>query len=186
MSIFDDFGSPQFGLRDCKVAAWNATNSYGTAVDVPSVQLLGVTLGVKSDKLEGDDRTTAAGARATGGKTRCRFGSVSVQALEVLLGLASDPSGSTPNRQDLLQITGGDSMPYIGICGQAVAEEGSGDTHVFVAKCKIMSDVNLAELELGKFAIPEVELEIVDDYTYGLIQIIEHETETAVVIPPAQ
>lgn len=83
-------------------------------------------------------------------------------------------------------MTGGDSLPYIGICGKANAEEGTGDTHVFIPKCKIMSDVTLAEFQYGQFAIPELELEIVDDATYGILQVIEHTTQIAVAIPPAQ
>ena len=37
---FDSFGAPQFGLNDVKVAAYTATDTYGTEVDVPSVQMM--------------------------------------------------------------------------------------------------------------------------------------------------
>lgn len=178
---FDSIGSPQFGLQDVKIATWNSTDSYGTAVDIPSVQLMGTTLSTVSAQLEGDDSITASAARAIGGEVRVRFGSISIAALEVILGNASTASGAV---QDHLMVSGGDNMPYIGICGKALGEEGSGDTHVFIPKCKLMGDLTIAQLEYGTFAIPEATIQIVDDTTYGLINVVEHSTSTSVSIPP--
>lgn len=178
---FDSFGAPQFGLNDVKIATWNATDDYDTAVDVPSVQVMGTTLATVSAQLEGDDEITASAARAIGGEVNIRFGSISIAALEILLGNTSTASGAV---QDHLMVSGGDAMPYIGICGKAKAEEGSGDTHVFIPKCKLMGDLTIAQLEYGQFAIPEATVQIVDDTTYGLINVVEHSTETDVAIPP--
>ena len=179
---FDSFGAPQYGLNDVKVATWNATNDYGTAVDIPSVQLMGTTLSTVSAQLEGDDTIMASAARAVGGEVRVRFGSISIAALEVISGQSSTASGAV---QDYLMISGGDAMPYIGICGKAKAEEGTGDTHVFLPKVKLMGDLTISQLEYGQFAIPEATLSIVDDATYGLINVVEHSTDTAVAIPPS-
>lgn len=185
MPLFDDYGAPQFGLNDVKIAAWNATNSYGSAVDVPSVQMMGATLRMMSAELTGDDRITAAAARAIGGQVRIRFGSINIRALEVLLGNTATSSVASPNAVKSFRVVGGDNMPYFGIVGKALAEEGSGDTLVFLPKVKIMSDVTLAQLEYGTFAIPEFEALAVDDDTYGAINIIERQTAGSVVIPPA-
>ncbi len=178
---FDAYGAPQYGLNDVKVATWNATNDYGEEVDVPSVQLMGTVLGIVSAQLEGDDKITASAARAIGGQCRMRFGSVSIAALEVLLGISSTASGAA---QDELKISGGDKMPYFGICGKVLAEEGSGDLHIFLPKCRIMSDVTLAEAQYGQFIIPELTVQLVDDDTHGLIRLIEHAAAAAVAIPP--
>jgi len=178
---FDSYGAPQYGLNDVKIATWDATNDYDTAVDVPSVQLMGTTLATISAQLEGDDTITASAARAVGGEVRVRFGSISIAALEVLLGNTSTASGSA---QDHLKVSGGDDMPYIGICGKAVAAEGTGDTHIFIPKCKLMGDLTIAQLEYGAFAIPEATIQIVDDATFGLINVIEHATAADVAIPP--
>jgi hypothetical protein len=178
---FDTIGAPQFGLNDCKIAAWNATDDYGTEVDVPSVQLMGAILQIISAQLEGDDAIQATAARAIGGEVRIRFGSVSIGALEVLLGNSSTASGAV---QDHLAVAGGDNMPYFGICGKALAEEGVGDLHVFLPKVKITSDVELASLEYGQFAIPEFTAQAVDDATYYIINLVEHSTSVAVAIPP--
>lgn len=178
---FDSFGAPQFGLQDVKIATWTATDTYGAAVDVPSVQLMGTTLSQVSAQLEGDDTITASASRAVGGEVRLRFGSISLLALEVLLGNTSTASGAV---QDHLMVSGGDNMPYIGICGKALAEEGTGDTHIFIPKCKLMGDLTIAQLEYGQFAIPEATIAIVDDATYGLINVVEHSTSVDVAIPP--
>lgn len=186
MSIFGSYGAPQFSIEDCKIATWNATNDYGTAVDVPSIQMMGGRIRTMSGELEGDSKITAVAARAIAGEVRVRFGSLSLAALEVLIGNSSVECGSTPSRQKLFKISGGDNMPYVGICGQSLAEEGVGDTHVFYPKAKITSDFDLVQMEYGRFIIPEVTMMAVPDSTYGVVELIPHETATAVVIPPSQ
>ena len=180
---FDSYGAPQYGLNDVKVAAWTATDTYGTAVDVPSVQMMRTTMRIISAELEGDDEITASGSRAIGAQVQVRFGSVSLAVLEVILGIASTPSGS-PATQDHLQITGGARMPYFGLCGKINAEEGVGDLHVFLPKCKIMSDVELVPAEYGQFAISELTVMCVKDATYEILNLIEHAADTAITIPP--
>ncbi len=181
--MFDTYGAPQYGLNDVKVATWTSTGVYASEVDVPSVQMMGTTLKMQAAQLEGDDSIQASAARAIGAEVRMRFGSISIEALEVLLGQSAAASG-TPESQQNLQIEGGDKMPYFGICGKALAEEGDGDTHVFLPKCKIMGDVTIAQLEYGKFAIPEVTVQAVDDATYGIVNVVEHSEDTEVAIPP--
>jgi hypothetical protein len=85
-----------------------------------------------------------------------------------------------------LQIVGGDRMPYFGIIGKALAEEGGGDLWVYLPKAKLMGDFQLAMLEYGAFAIPEVTVQLVDDDSYGVINLITHPTDVAItVMPPA-
>ena len=181
---FDTYGAPQFGLLDVQIAAYTATDTYGSAIDIPSVQMLGAVLQQVSAQLEGDDTITDSASSAIGGEVRIRFGSVSIAALEVLLGNTSTPSGTTPNAQDHLMVSGGDKMPYFGICGRVDATVGTGDLHIFLPKVKIMQDVELASAEYGQYIIPEITAQAVDDATYGIINLVEHETALAVAIPP--
>src|SRR4051812_26841533 len=119
MPLFET-GGPQFGLSDVKIAAWNATNSYGSAVDIPSVQMFSVTLRMMSAELTGDDQITAQASRAIGASCQIRFGSVSILALEVLLGNTATSSVASPNQVKQLKMIGGDNMPYFGIVGKAL------------------------------------------------------------------
>ncbi len=184
---FDSFGAPQFGINDAKVAAYNATNDYGTAVDIPSIQMLQTDIRILSGELEGDDQITDSHGQVIGARVRMRFGSMSIAALEVLLGLSSSASGSTPNQVDQLKVSGGDNMPYVGIVGKIAATQGTdtgSDTQVFIPKCKITGDFTLIQAEYGQYTIPEVEVTAVDDATYGVALTIEQETGVAVAVPP--
>ncbi len=178
---FDTYGAPQFGLNDVKVAGWNATNDYDSEVDVPSVQAMRVDMQVVSAQLEGDDQITDTASSVIGAQITLRFGSLSIAALEVLLGIDSTPSGAI---HDHLQVSGGDKMPYFGICGKSNATQGDGDCHYFLPKCKIMGDFQIVTAEYGQYTIPEVTVQAVDDVTYGCINIIEHATAVDVAIPP--
>lgn len=184
---FDPYGSPSYGLKDAKVATWTSAGVYtSTGVDVPSVQMLSTTLQVVSKDLEGDDTITATATRAISGEVKLRFGSVSIAVLEVIFGINATSSVASPNRVKQLKIAGSTRFPYFGIGGIALAEEGSGDLEVFMPKCKVMGDVTLVQLEYGNFAIPDLTLRAVDDATFSMINLIEHETAlTVVVIPPA-
>lgn len=176
-----DQGAPQFGLADCKIAVWNSAGSYGTLVDIMSIQLLGVTLQQVSAQLTGDDRITATAARAIGGTVQMRFGGINLDSLAVLLGKAIGTISSV----EQIGIQGGHRFPYVGIIGKALAEEGGGDFWVYAPKAKLMSDFQLS-MEYGTFAIPEVTVQLVADDSYGVINLVSHPTDVAItVMPPA-
>lgn len=182
---FDSFGAPQFGLADAKIAPWAATNSYGAAVDVMSVQALSVNLNMVSATLTGDDSETANASRSVSADITLRFGAIGIAAMEVLIGNTATSSVASPNVVKQLKVAGGDNMPYFGLCGQAYAEEGIGDFLMFMPKCKIMGNVRLAQMEYGQFVIPELPVKAVADATYGILNMIERQTAGTVTIPPA-
>jgi hypothetical protein len=183
MSIFDSYGAPQFGLKDVKIAAWSSTGSYGTAVDVPSVQMLSTNIETINAELEGDDQITDTHAKRRSGEVTFRFGAIDLDVWEVLTGEASVESGPSPNEKSTLTMDA-DSYPYIGIVGIADATQGDGDLHIFIPKCKIMGNVAL-KLEYGQYSIPEVTLKAIPDGDYGICQLIEHETAVVAALPPA-
>lgn len=182
---FDSFGAPQFGIADCKIATWNSAGSYGTAVDVMAIQALNTTMRVVNAELTGDDTIVATASRPIGAQITFRFGSVNLSVLEVLLGISVTSSVASPNNVKKLRVAGGEKMPYFGLVGKALAEEGSGDFLVFLPKCRIMGDVNLVQLEYGNFAIPELTVMAVADASYGVLNLIERETAGTFTIPPA-
>lgn len=186
MTLWDAYGAPTFGLNDCKVAIRTSNNVYATAVDVPSIQMMGVTMRVQAAEGEGDDKITVSAARVIGGKARMRWLGIDFDVLEVIFNLTATESNTTPNRGSMLKIPAGVKLPYIGICGKALAEEGSGDLFCFVPKARIMSDITIAELQYGQFATNEFEVSFLEDETYQCMEFIEHETAAAVTIPPTQ
>lgn len=184
-TIFDDFGAPSFGLNDVKIAVWNGDGTYGTAVDVPAVQLMRPTIKVVSAQLEGDDQIVATGSRGIGTELVLRFGSLNINAMAVMVGVAKTGSGSGSTEQDGLILTGGMRFPYFGICGKALSEELAGDTHIFLPKVRIMSDFVLGEMEYGKFGVTEISVYGVSDGLFGMYNVIEHETAAEIALPPA-
>lgn len=177
-------GGPPFGLNDCAIAAYTATNTYGNEVDVYSVQALNVTMRTVQAELNGDDKITAVASRPIAAQITFRFGGVSLAALEVMTGNTATSSVASPNNIKNFRLTGGEDMPYFGLIGKALGADAAGQVEVFIPKCKIMGDVNLVQLEYGTFSINEVTVMAVPDDTYGLINIIEAEATRALAIPP--
>ena len=176
-----DQGAPQFGLNDAKIAKWNSAGSYGTLTDVMSIQMGTVTKKVVSAILTGDDRETAIASMVIGGTVQMRFGGLNLSSYAVLTGKSIGVISSVSQ----LYLTGGDVMPYIGIILKVNSAE-TGDTWFFMPKCKIVSDYTIAQAEYGTFTIPEVTLEVVDDASYGVINVITHPTGLDItVMPPA-
>lgn len=184
MPLFDTNGAPTMGLNDCKIAVWNGDGTYGSLVDVPSVQMFAPNMKMLSAQLEGDDQITATSARLIGAEVRFRFGSISLNAAAVLFGLAKTTSGGGASLQDAVTLPGGHRMPYFGICGKALAEEGEGDLHVFLPKVKIMSDFDYGSMEYGRFAVTELSCYAVSDEDFDLITFVEHAEEKAITFPP--
>jgi hypothetical protein len=176
-----DQGAPQFGLNDTKVAAWNATDDYGSLVDVMGVQMAAVTAQIVSAIANGDDRIVAAASRLTGFQLQLRWVGLNPSSLSVITGIVTDTISSVIN----MQFVGGERLPYFGCIIKALSEE-IGDTWVFLPKCKIMSDFTIFQGEFGAFTTPEVTVQCVPDDTWGLANVITHPTDVAItVIPPA-
>lgn len=184
LDIFD-IGGPQFGLADCKVAVNNGNGTFGTPVDVPSVQLLDMQLRIEKSELTGDNRITATASRIVGATIQLRFGSIHLDVLEVMLGTAI---GYTYGDRDIL--IANKKLPRFGICGKAEAEEGGGDTHLFAPSCKIGANFSL-KFEYNNFSIPEISLDAVGDENFlddddnpVVIIPVEYEDTQAVSLPP--
>ena len=176
-----DQGSPQFGLADGKVAVWTATDTYGAVTDVMSIQMAQTTLQFVNAVLNGDDQITATASNLIGAQLQFRFGGLNPSMLAVITG----KSVTTISSVNQLQYKGGDKMPYFGLIVKALSAE-TGDTWIFLPKCKIMSDFTLMQAEYGTFTTPELTVQCVTDETWGLANVITHPTDVAItVMPPA-
>lgn len=182
-----EIGGPTFGLQDVKVAAYTATNTYSSEVDIMSVQALNTVMRVVTAELTGDDKITATASRPVGAQITMRMGGVSLSALEVMIGNTATSSIASPNNVKNWRVNGGESLPYFGLTGRSLgAEDPTEDTLVFLPKCKIMSDFNLIQLEYGQFAVPEITIMAVADASYGIVNIVQRESgSTTVEVPPA-
>jgi hypothetical protein len=181
-----DQGSPQFGLNDGKIATWNAgtppTYTPPAGTDIMSIQMGSVSMEVISAVLTGDDTQTAISASAIGGTLQLRWGGLNLDMLAVLTG-RTVTSGTSSMKS--IRIGGGQKMPYVGIIVKALSAE-AGDTWLFLPKTKITSAFTLAQMEYGTFTIPEVTMQVVDDASWGAINVITHPTDVPITaFPPA-
>ena len=176
-----DVGSPQFGLNDGKISAWQPGSTYNppAGTDIMSIQMGSVSMEVITATLTGDDKQTAVSSNAIGGTLQLRWGGLNLSMLAILLGKAAAVSSSQSN----VQITGGQKMPYVGIILKALSAE-TGDTWIFIPKCKVASAFTLVQMEYGSFAIPEVTMQIVDDDKWGSINVLTHPVDTPITTFP--
>lgn len=174
-----------FGLADAKVATRTAPDTYGTAVDVPNVQMMSATMRTISAEATGDDRIVAVASRFIAGQFQVRMQGVDLAALGVITGIDIVATGVTPNLIQTLSFPAGHRLPAFGIVGQGLEEEGLGDQLIFVPNAKVTSDITLGSFEYGNFQTVEFTAMAIDDEDYGAINLIQRETTGAYTIPPA-
>jgi hypothetical protein len=182
-----DAGSPQFGINDGKIATWVAPIAAGpttytpaAGTDIMSIQMGQVTMELISAILTGDDQQTSISASAIGGSVQVRWGGLNLSSLAVLTGNTIIALSSTAKQ---VQIVGGQKMPFVGMILKALSAE-VGDTWLWLPKCKIMSGFTLAQMEYGAFVIPEVTMQVIDDASWGAINIITHVVDTPILAFP--
>jgi hypothetical protein len=169
----------KFGIFDAKVATWNSTGSWATAVDVEGVSGYVVEVETESGRLEGDDVILAIHSKIQAARLRLRFAFKDQELLNVIF-------GGTYDQYDYYErvIWGRDDMPYFGVCGRANAETGGGDTQVFLPKVKTETGPQFS-FEKGGFAVLEIEATAVfDGDTWGVLQLLNNNTAQTVTIPP--
>lgn len=181
----DSYGNYSFGLHDCKVAGWTSAGTWGTSVDVPGAQMLDVTPQFVTGQQTGDDKIVSVASRLVGAEIQLRFASMSIAALEVIMGATATSSVSSPNEVKQFKPTAGSKMPYFGISGVAYSDEDSGSYNLFVPKAKATA-ITIGGVEYGQFKNVTVTAYAVADSTYQAFNILEQETAvTTAVIPPA-
>lgn len=184
------FGGPQFDIDDAKIASWVGDGTYGTALDVYSVQMVGAQVQTRSGTLSGDGRITDAAAKPISAQVMLRFGGMNLEVLGIITGRTYNDSGSTPNRHRHFRVFGGKKFPYWGLAGKVEASATDGDSHIFIPKCKCMEGFEV-RFEEENYVIPELTCMALPDDNYTdvdedavLVDFIEHETAVAVALPP--
>lgn len=167
-----------FGVDDCKAAAWTATGSYGTAVDLVAISQFEVTEQTTNAPLEGDDQVVATHAKSRVVQVRARFAFRDYSVYTTMTGASSAESGSG-------RVTTFESRnyPYIGLIAKIDEVNATGCRHIFVPKCKVMEGFSVSA-QYGQFVTPEITLMGVADGPYGMWQIYDYDEEMSLVMPP--
>ncbi len=167
------------GIRDMRIAAWTAENSYGTAYDILGARNMSVTWVVESDELRGDDVVLDRYTKLVSVTVNIEQASVDLEAVDMLLGgtLVSNAS-----YEDLI-IAEDDEVPYVAIAGRVVGSGGLADLHIFVPKAKLSGNLELAA-QLDTYMIPGAEFQGVNEgATNGMLRLRKFTAATALEIP---
>lgn len=188
MPLFQ-FGDPPYGVEDTKLALNNGNGTFGTNYDVPSVQLLRGTLTVEQAELSGDDKITATAGKVIKGEGALRFGGLSLEILSAMTGGGINSSGAGSDAYRFVDFSNR-NLPEWGVIGRADAAQGSGDSHLFMPRCKIAGNFEI-KLEQNAFAIPEMPITMLADDNFLdadgnsiVIRLIQHASKKNATLPP--
>lgn len=127
-------------LQDCKISKMTADSgtgpTYDVAVDIPGIQTLELTPEMETKILEGDDEILDIFSRVRLVNFTWNSAKIPLDVLKILLGGTVTLTGTTPSQQNVYSLAS-EHPGWFKLEGQAVyAEEGLGDVHVVLYKCK--------------------------------------------------
>lgn len=169
-----------FGLYDAKIAVWNGVESYGTAQDVISVEMMDVSFDTVNGELHGDDDITDVHARQISVKLRLKFAFNDLAVWAILTG-QSQVDSTTVSSSMVFTNT---NRPYFAVAGRVDQTAGLGDAQIFIPKCKITGPMGFAA-QYGQYVTPQLDaMGVREGNTYGMGKLILHTTATSLTIPP--
>jgi hypothetical protein len=167
------------GIRDLKIAAWTAADSYGTAYDILGIRSASLEWVVETDELRGDDEVLDRYTKAVSVNVTMEQASVDLMALDMLLG---GTLIQTADYYDLM-ISESDEVPFIAIAGRIVGSGGTADLHFFVPKAKLAGNLALAAA-LDTYMLPGATFQGVSEgATNGMLRLRHFTALTALEIP---
>lgn len=167
------------GIRDIKIAAWLAENSYGTAYDVMGARNMSVEWVVETDELEGDDSVLDRYTKPKSVTVRFEQGAVDLEVIDMLMGGTLISNGDYED----LSIGEDDEVGYVAMAGRIVGSGGSSDLHLFVPKCKLAGNLQL-QAQLNTYMLPNAELQGVDEGSINkMYRVRKFKALTALEIP---
>jgi hypothetical protein len=167
------------GIRDLRIATWNAADSYGTAYDILGVRSASLEWVVETDELRGDDIVLDRYTKLVAVNVTMEQASVDLQVVDMLLG------GTLVNNADYydLMITEADEVPYVALAGRVVSSGGTSDLHFFVPKAKLSGNLALAAA-LDTYMLPGATFQGVNEgAANGMLRLRHFTALTALEIP---
>lgn len=167
------------GLRDMKIAAWTAENTWGTAYDVLGAREMSVEFVLETDQLEGDDVVLDRYSKLVSVTLNLAHASVDLEALDIILGgtLVSNAS------YEDFKVAETDEVPYIGIAGRVVGSSSGYDLHMLIPKAKLSGNLRYAA-QLNTYLIPSATFQGVHEGTVnGMIRERRFTAATGLEIP---
>lgn len=140
------------GVRDGKIALWQAENSYGTERDVPGIRNFTIATNPSTDSLKGDDHTIDRYYRIDSAIVTWENAVVGFEVAQMFLG------GDLVSNGDYIDhVVGEEDAPYVAIAGKQVASDGS-EMHLFVPKARPNGPITMTA-QIDNYAIQSAQFE---------------------------
>lgn len=167
------------GLRDLKMAAWTAENTFGTAYDVLGAREASLAWTVETDELRGDDAVLDRYTKIISVNLTLSNAAVDLELLALLMG---GTLVSNPDYEDFM-IAETDEVPFVAIAGRVVGSGGNGDLHFLLPKAKMAGDLNYAA-QLDTYLIPSASFQgVYEGAVNGFMRLRNYTALTGLEIP---
>lgn len=167
------------GIRDMKIAAWVAENSYGAFTDVLGARNMSISWNTESDELMGDDIVLDRFTRLVSVTVNIEQAAVDLAIIDMLMG-GTLVSGAA--YEDFM-LAEADEVPYVAIAGRVVGSGAAGDLHIFIPKAKLSSPLQLTA-QLSTYILPSAEFQGVNEGAInGMMRLRKFSAPTALEIP---
>jgi glycogen debranching enzyme len=168
-----------FGVNDCKLASWTNTGSYGTVLDVASVQEATVEAVTVNAELTGDDVITDTHAVVTKAAVTLKHGlnkdlTLPTDVVATITGgTVSSTSGKTTIKFDA------DRAPFVGIAAAQNGTNGTGELILWVPKAKVMSGF-MVKMAYGAYNVEELKFTGVKDGVQNIFRTIHNDPSAGI------
>lgn len=166
-----------FDVDDLKMALYNGTGSYGTAVDVMGVSQFRIDMQTVNAELPGDAQIIDTHARGIKAIVTAKFAFYNLAPYALI----TNTTVISSTGREVLKFDNF-NPPYVGIAAQIKSSNGAGDAHLWLPKVKLMSGFQLGG-EYGNYVTPEITFTALNDATDKIFTIVKHSTATTLVIP---
>lgn len=172
------FSEVVFTLVDVRIAAYNIlADTFGTAIVVPEPQTYEVTPEADNDSIKATGKLTHLLSVLTHVSFKMSTAGIPFEALAIMSGASTNSSPTTQKTSK--QSAGGAGMPYFGIVGKLVGEQGD-DLHLGLPVCKLDKSPGW-KAEQNKFLIGECAGKAIARESSGFaIYVLGHQTAAAI------
>lgn len=149
------YGEDTFGIADAIAAIYDEeNNTFGTVVNIDSIESASLTINMNSAERQGDDIITSSRAKPEAGTLELTYGGNQFDVLTTLMDTQEYESGVTGSRVRGLAIN---SKPTLTFSLAFLCEaEGGEKMVVWVTKCRVIGDIGGFSAAYGEFQSPSM------------------------------
>lgn len=151
-----EFGGNSYDIDDVRVFINHNNGTFGTKIDVPSINMFRIEFVMKNQRAQGDGGITALASAVESINVTMRNVGISRDHWAVMFPSSSYEYGTTPNREEDLFIEAGAPNPYFGALARIFdGESQSAGAIIFIPRIKVMNNVQW-QAEYNTFVAPEI------------------------------